>query len=296
VHNAFIAGYMGYVELAKLAGQPAPSTFSNELTRLLNLRATHFTKDSAYGSSNETPGIYCRTLNVANNFMFMVPELAEHLRQTVLGKVQGAADEYARIAPYWYVTLASEGYAENPRTVLYDAHSLYMAHAWILGASREQLALYLDVPAFPTGDLFYIQKLAAAIELQPTFSIKVVPSTVRINHVGGTASAMISMQVSNGFNTPVTLNVVSTSAQMSAQLSSNTLAPGGQAILTVHDNHTGSLSGIWGNVKVTGTGGDISQTVDIPVLVGGAQSFLPAVSYQSHWLIMLYRAYAFGGP
>jgi outer membrane protein assembly factor BamB len=295
IHNAFIAGYLGYQELAKLAGQPA-SSVSTELTRLLSLRATHFTKDSAYGAAEDIPEVYCRTLSVADNFMYMVPELAEYLQQNALSKVQSAVDEYNRVAPYWYVTLASEGYAENPRTVLYDAHGLYMANAWILGASREQLEKYLDVPAFPTGDLYYIQKLVAAIEVQPTFTMKVTPSVVRIAQAGGSASAVLSLQAFNGFNSPVALDVASTSANLTANLSSESLSPGGQVILTVQDNHSGAPAGIWGNVTVTAAGGGVNQTVDVPVLVGGSQSFLPVVNYQNHWLILLFRAYRANKP
>lgn len=161
VHNAFIAGYLGYSELATLAGQPASTTITAELERLIQLRVAHFTKDSAYANDTSNAGIYCRTLNVSNNFMFLVPELAHHLRTGALDRVEDAVDEYTRIAPYWFVALAAEGFGENSRAVLYDTQALFVAKALILHESRGQLEKYLDVPAFARGDLFYIQKLVA---------------------------------------------------------------------------------------------------------------------------------------
>ena len=51
VHNAYIAGYLGYIELGKLAypdGNWDNSSEQQELDRLLNLRAIGFSKDSPY--------------------------------------------------------------------------------------------------------------------------------------------------------------------------------------------------------------------------------------------------------
>jgi hypothetical protein len=41
------------------------------------------------------------TLMTAWKFIFIVPELADHLRQNALPKVQEAVDRYKRMAPYW---------------------------------------------------------------------------------------------------------------------------------------------------------------------------------------------------
>jgi outer membrane protein assembly factor BamB len=278
IHNAFIAGYLGYVELAKLAGQPVSNAITSELSRLLQLRTTHFTKDSAYGNVATIPGVYCRTLSVSSNFMFMVPELAQHLRENALSKVQSAVDEYTRIAPYWFVTLASEGYAENPRTVLYDSQGLFMAKALILDESGEQLAKYLDVPAFPTGDVYYVQKLITAIHSQPTFTLDVSP-VIRVE-AGGSATAVISVQSIGGFDSLVTLDVTSTSPALIAGLSQDSLIPPGEVILTLNDTHTNLSSGLWGSVRITAAGGDSTQITNVSVLVGGTQSHLPAVNCQ----------------
>lgn len=164
VHNAYIAGYLGYLALERLAGQPESSPVRQELERLLQLRVSQFSKDSAYATAfTREDGAYCRTMNVASNFMFLVPELAEYMRDNALAKVQGALDEYEQIAPYWFVTFAEEGFGENAITPLYDSQALFLAKAWILGADGTELEQYLDVPAFARGDLFYIQKLVATI-------------------------------------------------------------------------------------------------------------------------------------
>jgi hypothetical protein len=164
VHNAYIAGYLGYLGLQQLAGQSESRPIRQELERLLQLRASQFNKDSAYATAiNREEGAYCRTLNVASNFMFLVPELADYLRDHALVKVQGALAEYEQIAPYWFVSFAAEGFGENAINPLYDSQALFLAKAWILQQPGTELEKYLDVPAFARGDLFYIQKLVAAI-------------------------------------------------------------------------------------------------------------------------------------
>ena len=46
VHNAYIAGYLGYLGLEQLAGQGESRPIRQELDRLLQLRASQFSKDS----------------------------------------------------------------------------------------------------------------------------------------------------------------------------------------------------------------------------------------------------------
>ncbi len=47
---------------------------------------------------------------------------------------------------------------------LYDYNAMFQAYAYIMKMPYDQLTKYLDVPAFETGDLFYIQNLIAALE------------------------------------------------------------------------------------------------------------------------------------
>jgi hypothetical protein len=107
---------------------------------------------------------YFYTLITAWNFMFLVPELADYLRQNALEKVQDAVDRYTRMAPYWMAGHNEEVQHENGITPLYQTHALFQARAQILQASRDELAKFLDTPVVPAGDLFYLQNLVATLE------------------------------------------------------------------------------------------------------------------------------------
>ena len=98
--------------------------------------------------------------------MFMTPELGDYLRANALAKVQTAYNEYKDVAPYWFVTRFEAAYNENVMQPLYDYQALFAAKALIFKHSRQDLARYLDVPAFARGDLFYIQNLIYTIEAQ----------------------------------------------------------------------------------------------------------------------------------
>jgi hypothetical protein len=162
-HNAWIAGYTGYLELQRLAGYPEDSAKRATLNRLLSLRASAFDKDNPRGPDAHNDS---QILSVARNFMFMTPELAAYLRANALTKMQAAFSEYRETAPYWFVTRFEAAYNENVMQPLYDYQALFAAKALIFQHSRQDLARYLDVPAFARGDLFYIQNLIYTIEAQ----------------------------------------------------------------------------------------------------------------------------------
>ena len=162
-HNAWIAGYTGYLELQKLAGYPEDSAKRATLNRLLSLRASAFAKDNPRGPDAHNDS---QILSVARNFMFMTPELGAYLRANALAKVQAAFNEYQVTAPYWFVTRFEASYNENVMQPLYDYQALFAAKALIFQHSQQDLARYLDVPAFARGDLFYIQNLIYTIEAQ----------------------------------------------------------------------------------------------------------------------------------
>ena len=172
--NAYIAGYRGYLELERLAGLTSAITQSskwNEYTRLVNLRVNNFSKDAGTDDSFA----YMKTMNVARNFMFLVPELADELRTGASAKVQDALTEYGDIEPYWFVSKFDETYGEGVYQPLYDFNALFLANAYILQEPYSELVKHLDVPAFYRGDLFYIQNLVAALQAasvgpSPTFA------------------------------------------------------------------------------------------------------------------------------
>ena len=139
VHNAYIAGYVGYVELAKMAGRPHAAQ-QQELDRLLQLRVQTFRWDVQANTGTARAINTSTPLITAWNFMFLVPELADYLRQNALAKVQDAIDRYTRMAPYWMVGHNEEVQHENGITPLYQTHALFQAKAQILRASRDELA------------------------------------------------------------------------------------------------------------------------------------------------------------
>jgi hypothetical protein len=54
--------------------------------------------------------------------------------------------------------------------------------------------------------------------------------------------------------------------------------PSGQAALAVTDTHTGTLlPGLWYTIPITGTGGGVTRTVSVSLLIGGAHVYLPVV-------------------
>jgi hypothetical protein len=166
-HNAYIAGYIGFLKLQELAGATTQDSqlrtqVENELYRLLNLRSTQFSKDNNWSSDDQYYQL--KVFNVSRNFIYLVPELGDYLNQTALRKAQEAEQEYNWVAPYWFAARYNAVINEGVRQNLYDYHALFLAKAYILKESKVELTKYLDVPAFQRGDLLYIQNLIAAIE------------------------------------------------------------------------------------------------------------------------------------
>ena len=160
-HNAWIAGYWGYLELEKLAGYPEEASKRAILNQLLNLRATNFAKDNPWGPDSHD---FNQAFAIARNFVFLTPELGQYLRDNALSKVQTAYDEYKEVAPYWFVTRFEATYNEDVMHHLYDYSGMFAAKAWILKDPYAELSKYVDVPAFAVGDLFYIQNLVTTLE------------------------------------------------------------------------------------------------------------------------------------
>lgn len=163
-HNAWIAGYLGYIELAKLAGNTTEANNKQPtLNSLLSSRAANLaqTINSPWGPDEHH---YGQTLTVARNFMFLTPELADYLAAQAGSTANAAISLYTSVAPYWFATWFEATYAEGAVQPLYDYAALFAAKALIQNAPRSELVKYLDVPAFARGDLFYIQNLVLALQ------------------------------------------------------------------------------------------------------------------------------------
>jgi outer membrane protein assembly factor BamB len=166
VHNAYIAGYRGYIELAKLAGR-SPSEygpFEAELNRLLTLRAQNLTIFPTPTAAGAPDHDYFDTMITAWNFMYLTPELADYLHTHAQTRVSNIVSNYQAIAPYWMVALNGETQGENALMPYQQTHSLFQAIAMIRNAPRTELKKYLDTPIVPVGDLYYIDNLVSVLE------------------------------------------------------------------------------------------------------------------------------------
>ena len=85
-------------------------------------------------------------------------------RMPAAEKVGDIVETHTRLTPYWFVVKAEESSGEGTFRPYHDRHGLFQAKAKILGAPRAELEKYLDVPACPRGDLYYIENLCAALE------------------------------------------------------------------------------------------------------------------------------------
>jgi hypothetical protein len=164
-YNAYIAGYIGFMNLQTLAGRATADSqlrtqVNNELNRLLQLRVSTFDKDTPFGEDRFVK----KHLDIARNFMMLVPELGDYLYQHAQPRMREAVSEYEYIAPYWFVSRFESAIGEGALSNLYNYNAMFLAKAYILKQPRTELTKYLDAPAFDKGDLFYIQNLVAALE------------------------------------------------------------------------------------------------------------------------------------
>lgn len=168
--NAYVAGYLGFLRLQELAGMTTQDSslrtrVNTELNRAQQLRITVFRKDSYWTTS----GYHMKKFDLARNFVFLVPEVADFLYQQIPSQVTAAVKEYTSVAPYWFVAAYESALGEGTMSTLYDYYALFQAKALILNERPQQLARYVDVPAFAVGDLFYLQNLAATLESYVAF-------------------------------------------------------------------------------------------------------------------------------
>lgn len=173
VHNAYISGYIGYIELAKLAGQTPTlyGAYQSELDRLKALRVQNVktfpdTQQNFGTCDNEC---YFESLITHYNFAYMTRELGDYLRTFVRSTNQdkdilAILQKYEDIAPYWMMAHNGETQGESAIQPYQQTHSLFQALAQVKNASRDELLKYLDNPIVPVGDLYYIDNLTAVLE------------------------------------------------------------------------------------------------------------------------------------
>jgi len=190
VHNAYIAGYQGYVGLARLAGRDESeiAPYAAELDRLLALRVAQLmtfpNPQEPFTCENEC---YYESLITYHNFAHMTPELAAYLKEHAETTMLEIIATYQTIAPYWM--MAHNGETQGEFTVMpyQQTHSLFQALGRIKGASRQALSRLLDTPIVPVGDLYYIDNLVATLEA-PVDPMDVGPMDGGTGTEGGTGA------------------------------------------------------------------------------------------------------------
>ncbi len=254
VLNAFIAGYHGYLELQKLAGETPDATYTAELARFWALKGSSFTANSAFSSS--VSHAYCNTLNDSANFTYMVPEIADFMRANLAGNVQSAVANYDANSPYWFVSFTEEGLMENAVMPLQSAHSRFMAQAQVLQADPAQLEAWLDVPAFAVGDLYYLQKLIATMESRAA-TLDALATDLDLP-LGTSITTDIEL---TGISSAVALSATTNAPGVTLTLASDTVNADGTVTLTITHDGTNAMAarGPW-QIEVTGTAGSTTLT------------------------------------
>jgi len=171
-----------------------------------------------------------------------------------------------------------------------------VAYHWDVGRALSEayaageplrLALYSADSEYHSGKYFWSSDAGAlgrpSLEVvwgNPVFELSVTPASQSIN-AGGIASYTIRVQHGQGFTPTITLQAgPSPSPDLLVSLAPPTAfsPPGGQTTLTLTDLHGASFSsGLWHTIPLTATGGDITQTANVRLLVNGKQIFLPVL-------------------
>jgi outer membrane protein assembly factor BamB len=161
VLNCYVAGYVGYLGLEKLAGRAPSENVRQWLRETQDRRVAMLAMDPRQIYTTEAGG-----------FLYLVPEFGDYLHQHARAGVAKHVAGYNDLAPMWFLSEADEasravarkGCPEGSLAQFYDYASLFAAKAYALKEGRQELEKYLDVPGVWRGDLFYIQNLVATIE------------------------------------------------------------------------------------------------------------------------------------
>lgn len=173
--NAYIAGYYGYLNLQSLAGKPHSAQVEGWLTEALQQRLISLQRDP-----ETLPGAE------AGGFILLVPELGNYLWTNSRSRVEQVLEYQNWAAPYWHIARAEEitrvdsqrAFWEGYHSHIYETSSQFLARAYALKWTREQLERYLDASSVYRGDLTYIQNMVAT--LQAAASAPSAPSNLRI--------------------------------------------------------------------------------------------------------------------
>jgi len=107
------------------------------------------------------------------------------------------------------------------------------------------------------------------------FSLSAFPNKQAILP-SGTAVYTLSLQSRGGFTDTVQLTVSNPSPDLIVSLDADQAVPPAQVALTIEDTHAAPLPvGLFYTIPITATSGDLIQVINIYLLVGGKQVYLP---------------------
>jgi hypothetical protein len=115
--------------------------------------------------------------------------------------------------------------------------------------------------------------------IDESFSLNTTPSSQAIDP-GNMTTYLLKVQSTGLFTKPVTLNITNPAPTfLSLNPTSSTFTPPGQVTLTVTDLHGPGqlLPGVWYTIPISASGGGITRTAKVSLLVGGTRTYLPIV-------------------
>jgi len=95
---------------------------------------------------------------------------------------------------------------------------------------------------------------------------------------GGTAIYALDLQPVGGFSGTVSLSASPPSPSQTLSLAPENVELPGLATLTITDHHTSVENGLWYSISVSGEAGEITQEINVELLVGGTLLYLPLVN------------------
>ncbi|MBM4028668.1 MAG: hypothetical protein FJ280_25215 [Planctomycetes bacterium] len=160
--NCYIAGYYGLLGLGELAGEPRDATVAQWLEAALARRVVQCGDDPRSLTSIEAGG-----------YLFLVPELGEHLHRHARDKVAAPVKLQSEVlTPLWFLARVDEStkllvftkFNEGATSHFYDVSGTFNAMALALKRPQAELIRYLDSPLVQRGDLFHLQNLVSTLE------------------------------------------------------------------------------------------------------------------------------------
>jgi hypothetical protein len=135
-----------------------------------------------------------------------------------------------------------------------------------------------DFEAVDVSSLMIDPDSGQALQATGDFTLDVTPAAQAIMP-GGLATYLITVSASGNFSATVTLTATSPTADLTLDPTPTALTPPGEATLTVtHVSTNGTfLPGIVYTLPITATGGDLSRTTTVTLLVGGGRIYLPVI-------------------